>query len=312
VAEGGAGGGPRRISGREQRKQPAALQRNRWAPALLLGAGISQYVGASLAVGLFAAAPALAVGWGRIAGAAVLLLLWRRTLPRDSNGDFSWRVLGAAAIFGLALGAMNLTFYLAIDRIPLGTAVSLEYLGPVVLAVATGRGWKTRLGAALAIGGVFLISWAGVDLGDADVAAGVTAALAAGAFWALYIWLGRRVAVGGRGLDSLAWAMTVAALVYAPLGVGDIAPIATNLRLLLLMLTVAALSSVLPYGVDQIVMRSLRASTFALLSSLLPATSLLVGLVVLRQVPNAAEVFGLIAISAAVALATSPQVPESS
>ncbi|MGO1591962.1 MAG: EamA family transporter [Ancrocorticia sp.] len=284
--------------------QTQGAQGNRWAPLLMLGSGISQYVGASFAVGLFAVAPAISVGWGRIAAAAIIMLVWRRALPRHADGTFDWRMLGRAALFGIVLGGMNLNFYMAIDRIPLGTAVSIEYIGPVLLAALTGRGWRVRTGIVLAASGVFLISWAGVDMSDPTVAAGVGFVLLAGLFWALYIWIGRKVAIGGHGLDSLAWAMAVAGLFYAPLGAPGIGAIASDWKLLLALLAVGLLSSALPYGIDQIVMRRISAATMALLTSLLPVTSLLVGLVMLQQVPNWAEVGGLILVSIAVALAT--------
>ena len=281
----------------------------RFAPFLMLGSGISQYVGASLAVGLFAVAPALSVAWGRILAGGLIMMLWRRAIPRLPAGGFDWRTFGKAAIFGVILGAMNLSFYMAIDRISLGTAVALEYLGPVLLAALTGRGWKARLGILLAAAGVFLISWAGVDISDPSVAIGVAFAFLAGVFWAFYIWVGRKVAVGGRGLDSLAWAMCVAALVYLPLGAPGIGPIVVDWKLLLFLVCVGALSSALPYGIDQIVMKSLPAATVALLNSLLPVTSVVVGLVMLRQIPNWAEVTGIALVSIAVALATSPAHP---
>ncbi|MFT3943783.1 MAG: EamA family transporter [Ancrocorticia sp.] len=284
----------------------------RFAPFLMLASGVSMYVGASLAVSLFAVAPAISVAWGRVLAGGIIMLAWRRAVPRTPEGSFDWRMLGRAAIFGVVLGAMNLCFYFAIDRIALGTAVALEYLGPVILAALTGRGWKVRLGIFLAAGGVFLISWAGVDMSDPRVAVGVGFAFAAGLFWAFYIWLGRKIAVGGHGLDSLAWAMAVAALVYLPLGAPDIGPIFADWKLLLFLAGVGVMSSALPYAIDQVVMKALPAATVALLNSLLPVTSLLVGLVMLSQVPNWAEVGGLLLVSAAVALATAPQHPRES
>lgn len=284
----------------------------RFAPLLLLASGVSMYVGASLAVSLFAAASAVSVAWGRVLAGGIVMLLWRRSLPRTPEGSFDWRMLGKAAIFGVVLGAMNLCFYLAIDRIALGTAVALEYLSPVLLAALTGRGWKVRLGIFLAAAGVFLISWAGVDMSDPRVAVGVGFALLAGLFWAFYIWLGRKIAVDGHGLDSLAWAMAVAALVYLPIGAPGIGPVFSDWKLLLFLVCVGVMSSALPYAIDQVVMKALPAATVALLNSLLPVTSLLVGLIMLAQIPNWAEVGGLLLVSAAVALATAPERPRSS
>lgn len=97
----------------------------RFAPFLMLASGVSMYVGASLAVSLFAVASAISVAWGRVLAGGIIMLLWRRSVPRTSEGAFDWRMLGKAAIFGVVLGAMNLCFYFAIDRIALGTAVAL-------------------------------------------------------------------------------------------------------------------------------------------------------------------------------------------
>ncbi len=279
----------------------------RFAPFLMLASGVSMYVGASLAVSLFAVAPAVSVAWGRVLAGGIIMLLWRRAVPRTAVGALDWRMFGKAAIFGVVLGAMNLCFYFAIDRIALGTAVALEYLGPVVLAALTGRGRKVRLGILFAAAGVFLISWAGVDMSDPRVAGGAGFAFLAGLFWAFYIWLGRKIAVDGHGLDSLAWAMAVAALVYLPLGAPGIGPVLADWKLLFFLVSVGAMSSALPYAIDQVVMKALPAATVALLNSLLPVTSLLVGLVMLFQVPNWAEVGGLLLVSVAVALATAPE-----
>ncbi len=276
------------------------------APFVLLGTGVVQYVGSSIAVGLFAVTSALTVGWGRLVWGAILLLLWRRRFLRLPNGQINWRGYGHAALFGVVLGGMNLAFYLAIDRIALGTAVALEFLGPVLLAALTGRGWRVRTGIVLACAGVFLISWAGVDISDPVVAWGVAFSLVAGVLWAFYMWLGRRVAVGGQGLDTLAWAMACAAIIYTPVGIPGIGPLLADWKLLVLLVVVGFMSSVVPYGMDQVLLRSLSAATFALLNSLLPVTSLVVGLVMLKQVPTPGEISGLVLVSVAVALATAP------
>lgn len=275
------------------------------APLLLIVEGISQYVGASLAVRLFDIAPALSVGWGRLVMSGLILLAWRHPVLRTQHGAVDWRAYGSAAIFGTVLGAMNLTFYQAIDHIALGTAVALEFLGPVVLAALTASGWRVRTGIGLACAGVFLISWKGVDINEPGVALGVFFALCAGLMWALYIWLGRRIAIGGHGLDALTWAMLAASAVYAPLGAPHIGPVVADWRALLLLLGVGVLSSALPYAMDQIIMPALKAPVFALLNSLFPVTSLFVGLLMLHQVPTLGEIGGLVLVSVAVALATS-------
>ena len=207
-----------------------------------------------------------------------------------------------AAAFGVATATMNVIFYAAISLLPLGTTVSLEFLGPVVVALVTGRGWRPRVAAILALLGVASISGLGVDLGDPDQRIGVLLALGAGVAWAAYILLGRRVASAGAGTDSLAVGMVAGALVYAPLAVGTAGAILASPTAAVTVLGVGVLSTAVPYGLEQVVLRRLGTDAFALLSSLMPAASLLVGVVVLRQLPNAWEMTGLVLVSVAVAL----------
>ena len=278
-------------------------------PALLIfmASSLSQYLGAGLAVSLFSLMPSMTVAWGRlVVGAAVLVALrrpWRRAWTR--------RTLLVAAAFGVATATMNVIFYAAISLLPLGTTVSLEFLGPVVVALVTGRGWRPRVAAILALLGVASISGLGVNLGDPDQRIGVLLALGAGVAWAAYILLGRRVASAGAGTDSLAVGMVAGALVYAPLAVGTADAILASPTAAVTVLGVGVLSTAVPYGLEQVVLRRLGTDAFALLSSLMPAASLLVGVVVLRQLPNAWEMTGLVLVSVAVALTagTSGRVP---
>lgn len=267
------------------------------APLIFMASSLSQYLGAGLAVSLFSLMPSMTVAWGRLVGAAVLVALrrpWRRAWTR--------RTLLVAAAFGVATATMNVIFYAAISLLPLGTTVSLEFLGPVVVALVTGRGWRPRVAAILALLGVASISGLGVDLGDPDQRIGVLLALGAGVAWAAYILLGRRVASAGAGTDSLAVGMVAGALVYAPLAVGTADTILASPTAAVTVLGVGVLSTAVPYGLEQVVLRRLGTDAFALLSSLMPAASLLVGVVVLRQLPNAWEMTGLVLVSVAVAL----------
>lgn len=196
------------------------------APLVFVVSAFSQYLGAGLAVSLFSLMPSTTVAWWRlVVGATVLMALrcpWRR----------SWtpKALALAAAFGTATATMNVIFYAAISLLPLGTVVSLEFLGPVAVAAFTGRGWRPRCAAVLALLGVVSISGLGVDVGEPDQRMGVVLALAAGAAWAGYILLGRRVASAGSGIDSLAVGMVFGALVYAPFAVGTAAVDRSALR----------------------------------------------------------------------------------
>lgn len=270
---------------------------HRAAPGILIASGIIQYLGASIAVTLFAFAAVGAVAWGRVAVGAVALMAWRRP-------EIQWRALGRPALYGLALVTMNVLFYQAIARIPLGTAVALEFIGPVLLAAVTGRGWRILAGIVMAASGVFMISWVGVDMSEPGVGAGVVFALAAGAAWALYMWMGSKVAKAGTGSDSLALGMAIGALAYLPLAIPGFGVILTDVKLLGMMIAVGLASSVVPYVFEVTILAKVPASTFALLNALYPATSLFVGMVLLRQFPTIGEVGGLVLISVAVLLVT--------
>ena len=277
-----------------------------FAPLVFVLSGTFQYVGAGVAVGLFDRIPAVSVAWSRIAIAAVVLVLLMRPWRRHWTRRTWWR----AVAFGTVLAGMNLTFYLALERLPLGTAVAVEFIGPVAVGALTGRGWRERAAIALAAVGVVMIVGVTLDVGGSDAVIGLFWILLAAVGWAGYIMLGRKVAtpVAGEpsGLESLSVSMAVGAVVFAPLGIpgmvtGDAAPVG-DLRLMPLLFVVAVFSSVLPYGIDQIVLRHAPTARFSVLLSVFPATALLVGAVMLGEVPTLVEGIGLIAISAAIAL----------
>jgi inner membrane transporter RhtA len=267
------------------------------APVLFVVGGISLYVGAALAVGLFDRLSPTAVAVLRLLGAAAVLLAWRRPPAAAWKGA---RLVRAAA-FGLATALMNVAFYEAIARLPLGTAVAIEFCGPVAVAAAASRRARDVAAVVLAALGVLLIAdvrWSGSPFG-------VLWALAAAAMWAAYIVLGKRVATGGNGLDDLAVGMAVAAVVLSPLlvlgGPGALTALADPL-VLLTAVGVGVLSSVVPYVLDQVVLRRVGQARFAVLLALLPATATVVGLIGLMQVPAVPEIFGIAAVIAAVAL----------
>lgn len=267
-------------------------------PALFVVSGLTQYLGAAIAVGLFAVVVPADVAWLRIAVSAVVLLAWRRPWRRH----WTRRDLGWAAVFGIALAAMNVSFYIAIDHLALGTAVAIEFIGPIAVAAVTGRGWRERGAIAIAAGGVVLLAGVTTASGDGDVVIGLIAIGLAATFWAAYILLGRRVAVGGGGVTSLAVAMTTGALIFAPvLGPSALAVLA-DWRLAAAVLGVAVLSSVIPYVLEQVILRRVSAATFSVLLALLPATAALVGAVVLRQMPSATDLVGLALVSGAIGM----------
>lgn len=278
------------------------------APLVFVLSGTFQYVGAGVAVGLFDRMPVVSVAWSRIAIAAVVLVLLLRPWLRHWTRRTWWR----AVAFGTVLAGMNMSFYLALEHLPLGTAVAVEFIGPVAVGALTGRGWRDRVAIALAAVGVVLIVGVTLDAGGREAAIGLAWILLAAAGWAGYILLGRKVATPApgepSGLQSLSVSMAAGAVVFAPIGVpgmvgGDSAPI-VDPHLMLLLVVVALFSSVLPYGIDQVVLRHAPTARFSVLLSVFPATALLIGVVMLGEVPTLLEGVGLVAVSAAIALSS--------
>lgn len=278
---------------------PAAATLDRLPPqALFVLGAVSQYVGAALAVLLFASVPAAGVAWLRVVAAAAVLVAWRRP----------WRTrwararLRLVAAFGVVLALMNLCFYLAIDRLPLGTAVAIEFCGPIFVAALGSR--TRRDVAALALAAAGVLALADVRLGASP--GGFALAAGAGVFWAAYIVLGHRVAAdrGIRPQDGLALAMAIGALGLAPVLVVSAVPALVDPLLLAACLAVGVASSVVPYALEQIAMRRLPRARFALLLALLPATAAVVGAIVLGQVPGAVEGAGIALVVAAASLRT--------
>lgn len=271
-------------------------------PELLFVAGaVSQYLGAALAVLLFASVPAAGVAWLRVLAAAGALAAWRRPWRRH----WTPRRLALCAAFGSALAGMNLAFYEAIDRIPLGTAVAIEFAGPIAVAAVGSRTRRDWGALVLGAAGVLLLA----DVQVSGSALGVGLALLAGLLWALYIVLGHRVAETGDGVDGLAAGMCFGVLAIAPLAAADAAPAFADPLLLAACVGVGLLSSVVPYALDQVALRRLGRARFALLLAVLPATAVLVGAALLGQVPTAVEALGIAAVIAAVALRSRDDVP---
>ncbi|MGH3569854.1 MAG: EamA family transporter [Pseudonocardia sp.] len=267
------------------------------APALFVLGGTSMYIGAALAVGLFDQLSPSVVAMLRLSGAAVVLLGWRR--PGRATWGSGSRMRRAVA-FGFATGLMNLAFYEAVARLPLGTAVAVEFCGPVVVAAVAARRARDGAAVGLAAVGVLLIA----DVRWSGSSSGMLWALAAAAMWAAYVVLGKRVAGAGSGLNEMAVGFTVAAVALSPLlllgGLGLSA--LADPRVLALAVGVGLLSSVLPYVLDQMVLRRVGQARFAILLALLPATATVLGLIVLGQVPGVLEGVGIVLVIAAVAL----------
>ncbi|MCX4779189.1 EamA family transporter [Streptomyces sp. NBC_01264] len=260
--------------------------RDRFGPvALVITAGVSVQFGAALAVMLMPRAGAAGVVTLRLAAAALVLLLVCRPKVRGySRSDWSTVVW-----FGVTMAGMNGFIYQAIDRIPLGPAVTLEVLGPLVLSVVVSRRLLNLLWAGLALAGVVLLSThGGGGLGGLDPL-GAAFALAAGGMWAAYIVFSARTGRRFPQADGLALAMAVAAVLSLPLGVIEAGSALLRPETLGLGLGVALLSSVLPYTLELLALRRLPAPTFAILMSLEPAIAATAGFLILNQALSALD-----------------------
>ena len=266
---------------------------------LVFVAAASVQVGAAIARTLFDdAGPAGTVFLRALFAALVLAVLWRPTVRGHSRAD--WRLVVA---FGLALGFMNLLFYESIDRIPLGLAVTFEFVGPLGVAVAGSRRALDFLWVALAAAGILLISAPGTG-GGLDPA-GIAFALLAGGCWAAYILLSGRTGRAFPGGTGLALAMCVAAAVLVPFGVPAGGDALLDPGVLLIGAAVAMLSSAIPYSAEFEALRLLPEHVFGVLLSLEPPMAALAGFLVLGQGLAARELVGIALVTAAVAGAVS-------
>ncbi len=195
---------------------------------------------------------------------------------------------------------MNSVFYLAIDRLPLGTVAAIEFLPVIVLAAVAARTRRNIAALIAAVAGVYLLT--GVRLVAEPL--GITFAVANAVLFALYIVLGHRVARSQQvpGIDGLALSMLIAAVIALPIGIGQAAPAFLDPVALAAAAGVGICSSVIPYVSDQLAMARLPRATYALMVSLLPATATVIGIVVLTQIPTAAEIVGVVLVVAGVAL----------
>ena len=259
------------------------------AEAYFIVSAVFHYLGPAIAVLLFARIEPLGVAWLRIAAAAAVFWLWRvrRTVWRTLSGDV-WRLVAGWAV---VLAAMNCCFYLAIDRVPLGTVAAVEFVPVVVLAALAVRTARNALAVVLAVGGVYVLA----DVRLAGDPVGLICTVLNAALFAGYVILGHRAArqPGLRPIDGLALAMGIATVLALPVGIAQTGPAFTDIRLLAAAIGVGLCSSVIPYVTDQLAMARLSRSTFALMLSLLPATACVVGALVLRQIPTPAEVAGV-------------------
>lgn len=266
------------------------------APVLVLGGIVSVQFGGALAQTLV---PVIGAGGSvvmRLLFATLLLLVMVRPRWRGHSRR-AWLTVIA---FGVALGLMNFTFYGSLAYLPIGVAVTIEFIGPLTLAAVLSRRLVDAAAVVAAGVGVVLISQA-LSTPPADLEwVGIALALAAGAFWAAYIVLSGRTGAEFPKLEGLALAMVVATVVTLPLGLGSIPQWTTET--LVKGLGIAVLSSVLPYSLELTALRRLSARVFGVLLSLEPAFAALAGLIVLGQRLTPTQLLGMALVVAASAL----------
>ncbi|TCC27843.1 EamA family transporter [Kribbella speibonae] len=263
---------------------------------------VFHYLGPALAVLLFVRIEPLGVAWLRIASAGLIFAVWRRPWR-------AWRVLSGPARrlvvgWGAVLALMNSCFYLAIERIPLGTVAAAEFAPVIVLAAIAVRSIRNVLAVVLAVAGVYVLT----DIRLSGDWIGLVFTASNALLFAAYVVLGHRVSRtdGLRRIDGLALAMGTATVLALPVGAWAAVPAFTDVGLLAAAVGVGVCSSVIPYVADQLAMARLQRSTFALLLALLPATATVIGAVVLRQIPQAAELVAVAIIVVAVGLHREP------
>jgi inner membrane transporter RhtA len=285
---------------------PTAVPRRRAATALdefppqayFLVSAVFHYLGPAFAVLLFARVDVLGVAWLRIASAAAVFAAWRRPWRAFVAQDRDGRRLLLA--WGAVLAIMNACFYVAVSRLPLGTVAAVEFLPVIALAALGARTPRNAAALLLAVPGVYLLTNVQLAVQPLGLVFAFTNAL----LFALYIVLADRVAKRAQlsGIDGLAAAMLVAAVVVTPLGGWQALPAVGSPVVLLAGIGVGISSSVIPYISDQLALSRLDRATYALMVSLLPATATVIGVAVLTQIPTLAEVAGVALVVAGVAL----------
>jgi inner membrane transporter RhtA len=254
-------------------------------PALVLLGVVSVQLGAGLAKHLFDRLSPDAVVSMRLLSSAIVLCVVARKGLRGVRRTHTWQDLAVAAGFGLTLALMNFSFYQSFSRIPLGIAVTIEFLGPLMVSIVASRRPRDLLWAALACFGVVLLARGG---GHVDPV-GIGFALLAAAAWAAYIGLSSSTGRRFTGTTGLALASTVGAVAVLPLGVVHGGAALLDPELLLIGAGVGLLSSVIPYSLELEALRRMPAQAFGILMSLEPAVAALVGVVVLGEILNARE-----------------------
>jgi inner membrane transporter RhtA len=283
-------------------KAPAGERR--LAVAMTLGGIASVQLGSALVTTVFEElGPGGAVLLRTTFAAAVLIAIWR-----PPAGSLRGTTARDVALFGVVLGLMNLSFYEALDRLPLGIAVTLEFTGPLAVAILGSRTRLDVLWALVAAAGILLFA---PDIGDGLDPVGVGFALVAASMWGCYIVLSARVGRTSAGLGGLSAAMVFAALLLIPIGVHDGGAELLGPEALATAFAVAMLSSAVPYALELQALRRLPANTFGVLLSLEPAAAASIGAVALGQALAGREILAIaLVVTASAGALSSARAPE--
>lgn len=254
----------------------------------------STQLGSAIAKSLFDVLSPMGIVFLRVGFASIVLMLVCR--PAIRSGLRTNPI--ALIAFGLTLALMNLSFYCAVERIPIGIAVTVEFIGPLGVAIAHSRRWLDGIWVVLAGLGILLLAPIGNVAFDP---VGIALAALAGSFWASYILLSARVGRIAPGSGGLAIAMSIGAIALLPVGIIGGGSALLQPKLLLMGFGVAMLSSALPYSLELTALRSIPLRVFGVLMSLEPATAALIGFVVLGETlePQAIMAIALVSLAAA-------------
>ncbi|MSO16011.1 MAG: EamA family transporter [Ilumatobacteraceae bacterium] len=247
---------------------------------------VAQYTGAIIAVNLFDEVSPATVAWLRVLSASLILLAFSF---RQSHQRWSRRELYWVAAFGASTALMNLFFYLAIDRLPLGKGVTIEFIGPITVAALRTRSVRNTVALLFAAVGVVVLG--GVELGNEPL--GLVFILAASVMWAGYIVMGSRVALADRGVSGLALGLLFGGIVITPFAAGDASAAFSSGKILIGCILVGLLSNAIGYGIDQSTLRRIPIRRFSVMLALLPVCAAIFGFAFLDQSPSVLDLLGM-------------------
>ncbi len=254
--------------------------------ALFVLSAAAQYTGAVVAVNMFDDLSPATIAWIRVLSAGIVLVVLS---GRWAKHAWTARDIAWAGVFGTATALMNMFFYLAIDHLPLGKGVTIEFIGPIAVAAVMTRSVRNTWALLLATVGVVVLG--GVEIGNEPL--GLVFILAASAMWAAYIVIGSRVALGNRGVAGLGIGLVVGGIVITPVAAGDAAVAFSTPSILAGCVLIGVLSNVIGYGIDQFTLRRIPIRRFSVMLALLPVTAAVFGFVFLGQTPTLLDTVGM-------------------